>query len=402
VLGQTETPKGRDEDFIATENAGSWLSKVAPLPAGGTQASNFGPNVLACTSAGNCVGTSVYMTATSVAADILVESAGAWSATAIAVPSNAAVSGSTWPAVASIACPSAGHCVIAGDYKTLSGFTEGLIVTQEGSKWVSAEAPTPGGAVNNRGASLAGVRCFSATSCVAVGEFHTATGAEEALLVADRSGTFGDATAPLPGNAAPSDPSALLSAVSCASSTTCVAFGDYKDSKGAQFGLIVTKSTSHWVAAPAPAPTGASTSSPGEAEFASACAAGFCVAVGQYRLATGKLGGLVLVEEGGRWSALSMPVLGGAPALPAVACSADQVCAAAGSYGSGPKLEGYLLLIDGTSLSAETSPLPPNHGADPLVDLGSVACPAAGTCVASGDYDESGSSTVQLPLVVSQ
>jgi hypothetical protein len=397
VLGEYSTPTGADEDLIATEKSGTWTAVRAPLPAGGTQATNLGPYTLRCTGVGDCLGTSLYQSPTSVAADVVEEVGGVWSAVAMPVPSNLRTG--AFPTVSALACPLRGACVVVGTYETTSGLTEGFVVTQEGGQFVAAQAPTPGA---NRGSILAGVACLTTTACVAVGSYVTTSNVEQGLFVNDDAGKLTAATPPLPGNAA-SNPRAALQAVSCGSSTLCVAVGTYENPSGDHLGFIDTDSSSKWTAAKMPLPSGASATSPSPAVYGLVCKGGdYCLGVGGYTSSAGKGEGLALVQRAGRWSASMMPGTDNTNVVVrAVSCVSETSCAAAGHYQSKAGQVGYLMTLSGTTLSGTTSPLPSNANASPGVDLGFVACPWIATCAVSGTYGHSGSPPIQLPFVVS-
>lgn len=395
VLGEYSTAAGQDEDLIATEAGPLWSAVEAPLPPGGVEAANLGPYLLRCTGVGSCVGTSVYETSTSVAVDILEEVGGRWSAVAMPLPANAS---SRIPAVNAMACPHRGACVIAGSYLTTSGLDEGLLVTQEGSTFVAAEAPVIGR--SNKGSALSGVACSAENSCVAAGYYVMASGGRQPLLVSDAAGALTSGAAPLPPNAA-GNPEAELDGVSCGSSTLCVALGSYEDQLGGRLGFIDTSSQAGWTASTMPSPQGASLTSPSPEISGVVCKAGtYCLAVGHYTDSSDTTQGLALMERSGRWFASMMPGTADTDVVVrAVACVSATSCAAAGHYGSGGTAAGYVMTLSGATLSGEKPPAPPGASSRPREDFEYVACPWIATCVASGTYV--GATTPQLPLVVS-
>ncbi len=398
VLGEYSSASGLEEDFIATQKAGVWSAVRAPLPTGGTQAANLGPYTLACTGVGDCVGASLYQSTTSVAADVLEERGGVWSAVAMPLPANA--SPSRFPTVAAMTCPRLGDCVIAGTYTTTSGLSEGLVVTEEGKVFVAAEAPTP--SASNEGSALFGVACTAAAACAAVGDYVAPSGRRQALIVNDVAGALTAVRPPLPPGAAP-NPHAELQTVACGSATGCVALGTYLVANGDSLGVIDTSSSGTWSAGTTPTPTGAS-SDPSPAVFAVTCkGATFCLGVGQYTDSTGRTQGLVLIDQSGAWSASIMPATDNRHVVVrAVACASVTSCAAAGHYVLDGEQVGYLMTLSGSTLSASTSSLPANASSSPAEDLGFVSCRYIATCTVSGNYNGAGSTTVELPLTVSE
>jgi len=396
ILGEYSTASGSDEDLIATQSGSVWSVLKAPLPLGAKQATNLGPYTLTCTGVGNCVGTSLYQSSTSVAADILEEVAGVWSAIAMSLPANA--SPSRFPTIASIACPLQGSCVIVGTYVTTSGLSEGLVVTEQGEGFVPAEATTPGR--SNEGSGLSSVACTAVTACAAVGYFVTTSGRREPLIVNDAAGALTALRAPLPAGAA-SNPRAELQAVSCGGSTGCVALGAYENAKGDHLGVVDTALGEKWFAAETPSPSGAEAASPSPEIYGVSCRyVTSCLAVGQYKDSFGRKQGLALLEQSGNWSASMMPGTDNTGVVvEAVSCATATRCAAAGHYLRSSHEFGYLMTLSDSTLSGSTSPAPADANPNPAEALGFVACPRIAACTVSGTYD-GGSPSVQLPLTL--
>lgn len=213
--------------------------------------------------------------------------------------------------------------------------------------------------------NLADVSCASVSFCVAVGDYEDSANDYTALIEVLSHGAW-QAVAPAePGN----DPSgsgpgtdhgghafSILFAVSCASTTYCVAVGSYHDNAGQSWGLIETLSNGVWQgrAAPLPGkdPSGEMPSSNPEIVTLSGvdCAApGSCVAVGAYPDAAHYDYGLIETLANGKWKADVAPQ----PARSA--------------YGSPP--------------GSDTN-------ANQFAGVGSVSCPTPGFCVAVGYYKD--------------
>jgi hypothetical protein len=147
-----------------------------------------------------------------------------------------------------------------------------------------------------------------------------------------------------------------------------------------------------WTAAQAPLPPGAA--GHGDLNAVACPSVTWCVAVGEYADSSGGSLGLVLTGSGASWKAKTapMPALGTANAsLSSVACSSPSWCVAVGSYtDSSGDTQGLLLTWTGTKWTPARAPLPPpDPGGDPdSGSLGSVACPSASSCIATGSYGE--------------
>lgn len=398
VLGQYITAGGADEDSVLAEKSGGWTATRAFLPVGARQATNLGPYGLVCADVGNCVGTSVYARATSLAAEILREVKGVWSSITLPLPSNA---NTMWPSIASVACGVAGGCMIVGKYTTTSDLSEGLIVWEQAGVFTAVEAPTPG--APNDGAGLTSVACFTTTECVAVGYYDTSSGDREGLIVGDHGGTVASIAAPLPANAGP-NPVAILDSVSCGSSTGCDALGQYETSTASHLGVIDSRGMGPWGASAMPVPTGSSLANPSPVIYAMSCkGTTSCLGVGRYTDSSSATQGLVLVEQSSHWSASIMPDTSGTtPVVQAVSCSSATSCAAAGHHLVSGKTIGYIMTLSGTVLSGGNAPAPGNASSDPGELLSSISCVAADICTVTGTYAAASNPTVRLPVVISQ
>ena len=151
---------------------------------------------------------------------LLMMSGGSWKDAAAPLPPNGVQTGQHGELDA-VSCPLVSKCVAGGFYTDRSESTYGMLLTLSGISWDSAEAPVP----------LAAIVCLSATNCIASGG---------AMLLILAGGSWKTANAPVPPNA-DSNPSHSR-AVSCFSSSKCVAGGSYTDKAGNSDGLLLTGS----------------------------------------------------------------------------------------------------------------------------------------------------------------
>jgi hypothetical protein len=157
-----------------------------------------------------------------------------------------------------------------------------------------------------------------------------------------------------------------------------------------------------WTATLAPLPSGSPASWISDLGAVSCPAARSCVAVGHD--SPDKLDGQNAVIEtlsGGTWTATAAPLpADGYPDadLDAVACPAAGSCVAVGEYHVGSSGEegvvgdqqGLIETLSGGTWTAQEAPLPADAGSQTAVKLDHLSCPAAGTCVAVSDYDDTG------------
>ena len=258
--------------------------------------------------------------------------------------------------------------------------------------WTATEAPLPADAASQTGAILRAAACPSVSSCVAVGNYTNSSGDEQVLVLAGSGTSWTAAEAAPPANAASITPIT----VACASVSSCVAAGFYYDSSGNQHGLLVTGSGTSWTAAEAPLPANAASDQLASLAWVACASASSCVATGTYTDSSGNEQGLLLAGSGTSWTATEAPLPAGAASNPdvylgSVACPSASSCVATGSYtdssGNGREL---LLAGSGTSWTATEAPLPAGAAASPSgVGMGGVACASASSCVATGTYYDS-------------
>ena len=259
--------------------------------------------------------------------------------------------------------------------------------------WTAGQMPLPANAAADPDVGFGTVACASASSCVATDSYTDSSGGKQGLLVTG-SGTSWTATeAPLPANAA-ADPDVGLGSVACPSASSCVVPGEYTDSSGLEHVLLLTGSGTSWTATEVPLPANADDAVISLASVACSSASS-CVAAGSATDPSGNGQMLLVTGSGTSWTAAEVPPPANAAPEPdldlaSVACPSASSCVAAGSYfdASGGE-QGLLVTGSGTSWTATEAPLPANAAADPMAELSSVACPSASSCVAAGGYSDS-------------
>jgi hypothetical protein len=259
------------------------------------------------------------------------------------------------------------------------------------STWTTSEAPVPANALaQDQRVYITATACPGPGSCIAVGYYDTAD-SNLGLIDTMADGTSTLIEAPLP----PHVQSGTLSGITCSSVDFCVAIGTYGD----DLGLIDTMVDGTWTATEAPLPPGLPASGVGETPNAVTCPAdGSCVIVGwaaflsqgpDYEQSIPFIDTL----SDGTWTSIDAPVPANAVAdfyedgLTSVSCAAVGSCVAVGMYHYDFNDNIGLIdtLSDGT-WTAQAAPAPPSTTEYQWMDLDSVACPAAGSCVAIGGY----------------
>lgn len=386
---------GQDGDrqgLLSTESAGLWAPGTEVTPPGDADAN---PQVdvyaVSCASAGNCTAVGTYDDSSGHAQGLLLtESGGVWSAaTKAALPSGAASD----PAAAldAVSCASAGDCTAVGTYRDSSGDQQGLLLTESGvTSWTSQEAPVPAGAAANPDVVLNSVSCGSPAGCTAVGSYTDGTQGQ-GLLLTQSGNSWSTAEAALPTGGI----AATVSSVSCAAAGDCTAVGSYTEGSFTQ-GLLLTQSSGSWgTGAEASLPTGGTGAN---LASVSCVSSGDCAAVGVYTDSAGNGQGLLLSKSGGTWDTggeVGLPAGASSSSQDAdadsVSCSSAGNCSAVGTYfDDADQQQGFLATEAGGSWSAAAQlTIVSGASSNPDVSLDSVSCAAAGNCGAGGTYIDS-------------
>lgn len=368
------------EPFGSTD---TWTPVTLPSPSGSTE--SYQLNGVACPTPASCVAAGYYGPQGAVRNLAETLSAGAWTPAQPTQPSLGLADPN--PSLNAVSCPATGTCVAAGLYDDQNSDSHGLIESLSSGAWTATEPPAPAGVATGFDAGLYGVSCPTSDTCVAVGGYGDQHGIAQAMTETLASGTWTPAEAPLPGPPpGPQDSAALLS-VSCPAPGSCVAVG-YYGQEGDSGALIETLSGGTWTPATAPLPPGQPDLG-AELEGVSCPALSTCVAVGAYNGQDHAEHGLVETLSHGTWTAETAPLPAGitAATLLAVACPAPGVCAATGETGLlAGNSHALIETLSGSTWTPVKVTLPPGATATAEARLSGIACPAAGTCIATGFY----------------
>ena len=377
---------------------------VAQAPSGGSDPSLTS---VSCTAPGDCSAVGQFIQdSTYDAQGLLVnEDSGHWSPGVQATLPNPLVTGQS-VSLSSVSCSSPGNCSAVGTYYDTNYNQQGLLLTETDGQWgPGVEAQLPAG---DDGLALNSVSCAGPGDCSAVGYYlDSSDGDDHGLVIKEIGGTWQpaqDASIPIGRDD--------LSSVSCWSPGNCTAVGYYVDGIG-QEGVELTETNGHWgtgLETQPPNnvdPTGVSLPGHGgidghaALDSVSCTATGDCSAAGNYYDTNGVLEGMVDDEVGGAWrqaaevtlpsdasnlqSGFPPPSLG---VLNAISCASPGNCAAAGFFATGGGDEALVVSqSSGTWSDGTQVTLPSGYSSIPRAELTSVWCPAAGECVAAGDYE---------------
>jgi hypothetical protein len=245
--------------------------------------------------------------------------------------------------------------------------------------------------------------CPTTGYCAGVGSYTDEHGNQEAMAATRIDGSWGQPVEiALPANAATSGQQAGfglgLPSVACTEPGDCVAVGDYLQEGGSEAAMVVTEANGVWGAASEIKPPANAAGDPKAFLASVACpAAGSCVARGEYSNEQGDREAMVAQETGGQWGAASavQPPANAAgnpeSRLGAIVCPAAGSCVAIGEYQDGATYaQEAMTLVEtgGRWAQASQIALPANAASQPESRFDSVVCVTSGPCVAVGSYTD--------------
>jgi RHS repeat-associated protein len=272
-------------------------------------------------------------------------------------------------------CASSEFCMVAGSTGP-SGSGQILIEKWNGSAWTKSSYSNPSGATESR---LNAVSCRSTTSCMAVGSYVDSGKATHPLALSWNGTTWTQTSTT--GQPAGST-AAEYTSVSCPAGTSgCGAAGTYTDSGGKKHGFAPWWSGSAWSEATQPMPEGSTES---EYQGISCTSATSCHLVGNYTK-EGVVKPLGLKLTTSTWAIKATPLPAGLTTgrLNAVSCIST-TCAAVGRVTNGGKTETYGIKFASEAWSVVSTPQTSEASGARLTG---VSCSATNNCVALGSYD---------------
>jgi hypothetical protein len=260
-----------------------------------------------------------------------------------------------------VSCASATDCEAVGyGFDVALNVTQTVIETWNGSSW--SVAPSPNETGDSR---LFGVSCATSTSCIAVGDYLNSSGALRTLV----ESWNGESWSIIPSANRSSKMDNELNGVTCTSATSCVAVGSDNDDSS----LVESYDGSGWTLASSPNP-----GTPTTLSGVSCISSLNCEAVGSYVNGSDVQQTLVELWNGSNWSVTSSPDAGeGANELLGVSCIASTDCVAVGDASGGTLVES----LNGSAWSVTASP---DEGTSN--SLTGVSCTSSTNCVAVGSF----------------
>ena len=285
------------------------------------------------------------------------------------------ISGERGSGFQGVSCGSPTMCVAVGSYLDSSGHSHILAESWNGSSWTVTPTSDP---LYNTASGMNAVSCVSTTSCVAVGSYNDSGG----NLIPDADVWNGSSWTLWGGTLPNGAVGGVFNSVHCRSSVSCYAVGTWTDASNVTHVLADHWNASGWGVQAISEPSGATES---DLEGIGCPTQSLCVAVGQYRDASNNSLSLVESWNGSTWSVQSTPNPSGSTynQLDGVSCSTATQCTAVGS--------GFAEAWNGSTWTLQTIAIPhPNTGIPVLLG---VSC-RSGICAAVGYYYVGGVQTL--------
>jgi hypothetical protein len=372
AVGETSTSAG-GEALAEVWNGKVWSIQTVPLPSGGSDGDLFG---VSCVSPSSCTAVGGYDHSGTSVPLVEVSTGKTWNVQPSAVPRGGRATGS---GLLAVSCRSSKSCTAVGEEPSSSAFDATLGEVWNGSKWKITPTPRGGDSVS----ILQGVSCLSSSAaCMAVGwsapvDFDFGpTLAEQWNGISWKLRVTPNITGALP---------AVLNGISCASSKVCITVGETSNASGTDVPLAESWNGSTWKITLMPNPAGSADTNLNAVSCTSSTS---CIAVGLYVNGSNGSGvGLTLAEawNGKVWRIQTAPKVAASTnsELDAVSCASASACTAVGDTHNGNGDEVTLAeLWNGKKWKVEASPHP--AGATSSV-LSGVSCPSSTKCLAVGN-----------------
>jgi hypothetical protein len=322
-------------------------------------------------------------------------SGGVWG-NALEVPLSATLNGGN-ATVLSVSCAAPGDCSAGGQYEPTPGDDEAFVVSEVNGTWGNAEEVPGSGSLNEaEEASVNSVSCEMPGDCSAGGDYLDDGGLMQAFVVNEENGAWGNAQE-VPGSGdLNTDGGATVESVSCGSPGNCSAGGTYDDNSGNQ-AFVVNEVKGTWADA-IEVPGSGDLNADGDAEVqtVSCASAGNCSAGGFYQDGSSNTQAFVVSEVKGAWgNAKEVPGsgtlnTGGQGYVLSVSCPTAGNCSAGGVYKESSQAYQAFVVdeVNGVWGNAKKVPGSGTLNAGGNARVASVSCPAPGDCSAAGYYGD--------------
>ncbi len=358
---------------------GSWSLQPVPAPA---KARSIDLGAVSCPSANTCSAVGSYTgtagTAVAVAED--------WNGVKWSVQPTVSLTGVSSSQLSAVSCAAVAACMAVGQLEKVRSGSSPLAEKWDGSAWELEATPVPSASQYPQLSDLAGVSCWTASTCAAVGSFTDSSHRDQALAEHWDGARWSVQPIPSPAGTWYLE----LNGISCSSASECMAVGSVGTSPSAGPEDTLAERWSggaHWT-------VDSPLNPPNEIYrwlYGVSClSAKSCFAVGADEDSSGTYSMLSERWNGTGWSILSTPSPrsgGKFRALFAVSCPSFTTCTAVG-YEQTPY--GYSTVaerLDGTTWTVQPTPNPAGKAYTEFAGVDCVSmtsCTAVGSGVAEG------------------
>jgi hypothetical protein len=238
----------RSQVFVVSERNGTWGNAIK-VP--GTGILNAGGSAavfsVSCATAGNCAAGGTYRDALGHQQAFVVSQVNGTWGKAIEVPGSGTLNAGGDASVSSVSCGSAGNCTAVGGYRDGFGHLQAFVVREANGTWRGAFKVPGSGALNWGGLAYAdSVSCASAGNCAVGGSYTDGAGQAQAFVASETNGTFRKAIEVLGSGTLNAGRFGSGALVSCASAGNCAAGLTYTDDVGVQQAFVVSQTNGTW------------------------------------------------------------------------------------------------------------------------------------------------------------
>jgi hypothetical protein len=293
--------------------------------------------------------------------------------------------------ISAISCPTTSRCVANGDFSTSNSDVPGATWLWSGGTWLGDRLPL-GGGVALVTVDVLGVSCATTTSCTAAGDFN-ANGEVTPAIWKLAAGRWTVEQAPLPSNSATAIP-AEINGISCPKTTSCFGGGSYTTNNGGQQPAIWKLAGGTWSVTPVSLPSNAAIGPTAPSILGISCpTTTSCVAVGGYE-SNGSSRPAIWTLASQTWKVRQAAVPANAAAksvssLDAVSCPTTTTCSAGGTYiAADGTAQAAFWKLAGGNWSVKQAPVPVDEANNsyPGPEITSISCSKTTNCMAGGSY----------------
>jgi hypothetical protein len=298
--------------------------------------------------------------------------AGAWAPGAAGRPTIAPATSGSNHSLNGLSCPDATFCMTVGSYdigKRIPGLSEVL----SAGTWTVKPVPSP-----SKGSNIFSneVSCFSATSCLFVGAHFVGAHGNFSDLAESWNGSKWHIVS---GTGIGGVAFSALNDVACPTAKLCLVIGDAGSAKVFHETAFAWRNGTTWQRIKVPQPRGARSS-----ELAAlACAdAAHCLAIGDYKNASGRFLPFADLWHSGHWRVITIPAIRGQREtdVQGISCPTATKCIAVGNTVDNTKGQFFHAFTDVWN-GGKWHPAPIRRSPSVLI---SASCPTAQRCFASG------------------